>query len=387
VARALGDGGWSWFGDPRAIFHAGRYRRTYVGWVSRDGELTVASFDHVSRHVERFVLRSGLGVDDHGSPGMLMGPDGLLTVYYGGPRRATMHYRRANNPEDVTSWGPERTLPTNTRGDLGYTYPNPIHLSAERRTYLFWRGGQWWPAFSRRPTGGKWSQARTILRIPGQRPYLKFHSDGVRTIHIAYTEGNPGSFVNSVYYLRFEGDAFYRADGGRVARLADLPLAPSAGDRVYDARPGGVRAWVWDIAARRDGRPVIVYVLLPDGSSDCTYMFAEWTSGAWERHRIVDAGARLGHYAPGISFDHENPNVVVLSRKVGDRCVVERWRTADRGATWHHRRIDTGSLEGDSLRPIAPRGSVVERDVVWMQGRYLGFTDYRTDIVGHFSRG
>ena len=386
MARALGDGGWSWFGDPRAVFHAGRHRRTYVGWVSRDGEITVASFDHATRHLERVVLRRGLSVDDHNSPGLLMGADGHLTVYYMGPGRAHMFYRRTTRPEDVTSWDPERTLPTNTKGTRGYTYPNPIHLRGERRTYLFWRGGQWWPAFSRRRDGGKWTPARTLLRIEGQRPYLKLHSDGLRTIHIAYTEGNPGSFVNSVYYLRFEGDALHRADGERVAGIRGLPLAPSAGHRVYDARRDGVRAWVWDVAARRDGRPVIVYALLPDGSDDCTYMYAEWTEGAWRSHKIVNGGARLGHYAPGVSLDHENPNVVLLSRKIGERCVVERWRTADRGATWHHRRIDTGSHGGDALRPIAPRGSANERDAVWMQGRYLGYTDYRTDVLGHFSR-
>ena len=28
---------WSWFGDPRAVYHEGAHRRTYTGWVSRDG--------------------------------------------------------------------------------------------------------------------------------------------------------------------------------------------------------------------------------------------------------------------------------------------------------------------------------------------------------------
>ena len=74
--------------------------------------------------------------------------------------------------------------------------------------------------------------------------YLKFHTDGLSDIHIAYTEGNPGSFVNSVYYLRYRADAFHRADGTRVAGIRSLPLAPSDGERVYDARPSGVRAWV-----------------------------------------------------------------------------------------------------------------------------------------------
>jgi hypothetical protein len=360
VARTVGDGGWSWFGDPRAVYFAGRHRRT--------------------------VLKRGLSIDDHNSPGLLMRANGRLTVFYLGPSRAHMLYRRSSNAEDVASWGPEHTLPTNTPGHLGYTYPNPVYLSAEKRTYLFWRGAQWWPAFSRHSERGDWTPARTLLRIPDQRPYLKFHTDGVRHIHIAYTEGNAGSFVNSVYYLRYRGDAFHRADGTRVAGIRGLPLAPSEGDRVYDARASGVRAWVWDIAARRDGRPVIVYALFPDGS-DCIYMYAEWTSGRWQNHAIVAGGGRIGHfYAPGISLDHENPNVVYLSRKVRGRFVVQRWRTADNGATWHHRTIDTGTQEGDSLRPITPRGRATERDALWMQGRYHGYTDYQTDVLAHFAR-
>ena len=69
MARTLGDGGWSWFGDPRAVHFAGRERKTYVGWVDREGAVVVASFDHRSRHVERTVLKRGLSVDDHNSPG------------------------------------------------------------------------------------------------------------------------------------------------------------------------------------------------------------------------------------------------------------------------------------------------------------------------------
>ena len=216
--------------------------------------------------------------------------------------------------------------------------------------------------------------------------YLKFHTDGLSDIHIAYTEGNPASFVNSVYYLRYRADAFHRADGTRVAGIRSLPLAPSDGERVYDARPSGVRAWVWDIAARSDGRPVIVYALFPPGN-DCIYMYAHWTGSAWQHHRVAAGGGRIGRfYAPGISLDHENPDVVFLSRKQGDRFVVQRWRTADHGATWHHRTISAGSHDGHGLRPISPRGRATERDVLWMQGRYHGYTDYKTDILAHTAR-
>ena len=114
MARTVGDGGWSWFGDPRAVFFAGRHRRTYVGWVSRDGRVMVASFDHGSRHIERFVLRRGVSVDDHHSPGLLMRADGRLTVFYTGPHREHMFYRRSSEAEDVRRWGPEHRLPVNT---------------------------------------------------------------------------------------------------------------------------------------------------------------------------------------------------------------------------------------------------------------------------------
>src|SRR5688500_591507 len=39
-------GAWCWFGDPRAVYHVGAHRRTYVGWVNGGGDIQVASYDH-----------------------------------------------------------------------------------------------------------------------------------------------------------------------------------------------------------------------------------------------------------------------------------------------------------------------------------------------------
>ena len=369
----------------QAHLFAGRHRRTYTGWISRDGDLVVAAFDHATRRTQRAVLHRGLGTDDHNTPSLLMGADGRLTAFYSAhPRGSHLYHRRMLEPEDVTSFGPERRLGTNTPGPKGYTYPNALHLAAEGRTYLFWRGGDWSPAFSRRRGSGPWSKARTLLREPGERPYVKFAGDGERTIHMAFTEGNPGSFPNSIYYLRLRDDVLRRADGTRVARLADVPLRPARGDRVNDAAATGVRAWVWDVTVRRDGRPVIVYMLLPPGH-DCIYVYASWTGSRWEQHEIVNAGGRLdGNYAPGIALDHDDPSVVLLSRRVGDRFAIQRWRTADRGATWQHGTLVHPSGGGDAIRPVAVRNARTPEDVLWVQGEYVNFRDYRTDIVGHF---
>jgi hypothetical protein len=354
--------------------------------VTPDGEIMVASFDHRSRHIERHVLKRGMRKDDHDNPGLLLRPDHRLTAFYCDHHGPKMFYRHTRHPEDITRWGPERTLPVNTKGHFGYTYPNPMYLRAERRTYLWWRGGSHWPSFSRHIDGGRWTPARNLLHIEGQRPYIKFHTNGVDTIHMAFTEGNPGSFNNSVYYLRYQADGFFHADGKRVAGIRTIPIAPRRGQLVYDVHVHGDRAWIWDVAAHPDGRPVMVYATF-GRKPHAVYEYAEWTGTNWQRRPVIDAKGRLPEhdYAPGISLDHEDPRVILLSRKVGAHFRVERWRTGDAGATWHRRTLSHAGAH-DAIRPITPRGRAGESDVLWMQGEYRGFFDFRTDVVARLGR-
>jgi hypothetical protein len=385
--RHFGDGGWTWFSDPRAVYFKGRHRRTYLGWVQPDGAIVVASYDHATRHLEKAVLERGGRKDDHCNPALLMRTDGRLSAFYCGHHGPQMFYRRTRGAEDVTRWGPEHKLPTNTAGHFGYTYPNPMYLSAEHRTYLWWRGGTHWPAFSRHTDAGRWTKARNLLHIHGQRPYVKFHTDGVDTIHIAYTEGNPGSFNNSVYYLRYHRDAFFHADGRRVAGIRSIPIAPNQGQTVYDVHVHGDRAWVWDVAAHPDGRPVVVYATL-GRTPETAYEYAEWTGTQWVRRPIARGVGRLPPhaYAPGISLDHEDPRVILLSRKAGSGFRVERWHTNDAGATWKKRTLSHAADGSDAIRPITPRGRAGSRDVLWMQGDYRSFFDFRTDVISRLTR-
>ena len=103
-------------------------------------------------------------------------------------------------------------------------------------------------------------------------------------------------------------------------------------------------------------------------------MYAEWTGGAWHNEPIVDGGGRIGGiYAPGISLDHENPNVVYLSRKVGGRCVVRA--LADRRprrdvASPHGRRRRASGDCAAADHPARPRRP--SSTSLWMQGLYRG---------------
>jgi hypothetical protein len=315
-------GAWSWFGDPRAVYHEGAHRRTYTGWVSRDGSVQVASFDHDTGQRTIATLKARLQIDDHNNPSILVRPDGRLLVFWSTHAGPTMWYRCSARPEDVSAWEPERVFPTNTPGSRGYTYPNPVQLSAEgNRVYLFWRGGNFNPSFSTLDGGSStWSPARTLILNPAERPYVKYGGNGVDTIAMAYTQAHPRSGRTNIYYAAYRAGALRRADGSVISTMANLPIAPGEGEQVYDWETSG-NAWV-----------------------------------------------------------HDDPSTVYLSRQVGGRFEAEVWTTPDGGATWSSRPLTSGSAL-NNYRPVSPRGQRGDdHSVVWMHGAYPSYSSYQTGL-------
>jgi PKD repeat protein len=383
----IGDGAWSWFGDPRAVTYTGAHTRTYVGWVDPDGDIMVSSFDHATRQRVTAVLAARLNRDDHAAPAIQVRPDGRLVVFYSRHVGPAMHYRVSSRPEDVTSWEAPQTAPVNTPGVRGYTYPNPVRLEAEDQTYLFWRGGNYNPTFSVQADGSSaWSAARNLILMPGERPYVKYAASGGDTIHVAYTNAHPAEFGDvNVYYARIRAGTIERAGGQQVGTLA-APIAPTDGDLVYD---GAEPAWVHDVAADPAGRPVIVLASFPS-ASDHRYRYARWTGAGWEVHEITAAGGSFRedggspYYSGGLTLDHEDPSRVYLSRQVGPGSWrVEAWTTADGGASWTSQAISAPATERN-VRPVSPRGMAAfggDLSVVWMRGTYPNYVDYGTSIA------
>ena len=162
-----------WTGDPRADA-AGRRRvvvvrrpargsltggRTYVGWVAQDGDIKLSVYDHATLQRTTALVAPRVEVDDHANPAVQILPDGRVRAYYSAHAGPRMWYRTSLAPEDISAWGPAQTVPENPAGSSGFTYPNPIHLAAEGRTYLFWRGG----------TRARPSRASPTDRTPGPR--------------------------------------------------------------------------------------------------------------------------------------------------------------------------------------------------------------------------
>ena len=73
-------GAWSWFGDPRAVFHEGEHRRTYAGFVTSIGDIALVQFDHDSRELASVVVKEQLQQDDRASPALMIRPDHRHTI-------------------------------------------------------------------------------------------------------------------------------------------------------------------------------------------------------------------------------------------------------------------------------------------------------------------
>jgi hypothetical protein len=391
-AVTLGDGGWSWFGDPRAVTYAGKHTRTYIGWLSRGGDVTVQSYDEDTKATATSVVHAAFQRDDHANPSLLVRSDGRIAAFYSQHNGASLLYRLSTNPEDVSSWGPEQSVHTNSAAppgapSRGYTYPNPIRLGDEATTYLFWRGGDYEPTFSAQADGQTtWAPARTLIQVPGQRPYVKYASNGTDTIDFAFTNAHPREAPDvNIYFARYRAGNIERADGTKIADVG-TPIDPAAADKVFD---GPENAWVHDVAEDSGGRPVIVFASFPS-AADHRYHYARWTGSQWDVHQITPAGGSISadgnepQYSGGITLDHEDPSHVYLSRQVGNAWEVEAWTTSDGGTSWTSQAITEGSSE-KNVRPVSPRGLIPfdsDLSIIWLRGAYNSYVTYQTSLAG-----
>lgn len=370
-----------------------------AGWVKSDGTIEIGAWDQRTGRVETHALHPQFERDDHDAPALLLLPDGRVAAFYSLHARGDMRLRVTMKPADISGWAPERELGFNApeRGQRGTTYANPVLLTGEANAiYLFWRGPDFKPTFAvSRDLGATWSPPRTLISRPGaddtNRPYLKLCSDGAGRIDFVFTDGHPRNEpTNSVFHMRYERGAFWRADGTRLATIDQLPIDPARCDRVYDGATLG-RAWIWDIATLRDGAPVIAYTRLPS-ETDHRYAFARWSDTQWLTTEICRAGGWFPqtpvgktepepHYSGGMSLDPRDPFTVYLARRTDGVFEIERWHSSNEGRTWNGVPVTAHSTR-DNVRPAVVRGERSDGPtLLWMSNeRYVHYTDFRSAI-------
>ena len=367
------------------MYVAGQFEEIFVGWIDWSGNVTVGAYDPQSGVTSNHVI-GHLFHDDHSDPSIFVEPDKRLTVFWSGHGGAQMDYRSTVRPEDISAWEPLQHVPRDVKGSLGVTYPNPVLLSAEDdKLYLFWRGADWSADYATRTLNGHWSRTHELIRVRGQRPYVKVASDGRHRIALAFTNGHPRRVLTSIYYAVYRAGSLWTAGGRWIAPIAGGPIAPRRADLVYNAHATHVPAWVWDVALDPRGRPVIVYVTFPSVQRQ-EYWYAAWTGMRWISHFLttgggtISPGTREYEYSGGIALDHSDPSILYLSRQVSGGFEIERWTTADGGVRWRHVVVvPAGGTE--NVRPLVPRGWDRGRmSLLWLRGHYGYFTRYRTSV-------
>jgi hypothetical protein len=394
----VADGAWCWFSDPRAIYHRGERERVYFGYINRRGDVCIGSKDLASGRIESFTLHDSLQIDDHNVPSILILPDGRLLTFYN-EHNGHVFMRKCKNPEDISAWEDEQIV-CRKSAEYNYTYTNPVQLGDENgRIYLIGRKvgpsrsfEHWWQYFKYSEDEGQtWSDDIILLDNEGRvnPPYLKVTTDHHSRIDFLFTDGHPkiGPDV-SVYHMYYRSDTFYQTNGSVITTREQLPIPVRTVQKVYDAVPTQIRAWIWDIALK-DGRPVVTYGRFPS-EVDHFYHYAYWQDDRWVDHELVNSGSwmaslrqgdvvREAHYSGGIVLDHQDPTRIYLSRDIAGKFEIEHRRLLLDGR-WETSLV-TEHSPVNNMRPYVVYHSPPEQPILlWMSGHYRHYTEYETGI-------
>jgi hypothetical protein len=380
IFQLTGDGAWTWFNDPRAIYDDGKI---ITGWVTRSGDIEFASHNLTTHDTTILPLDRGFDADDHVNPSFLKNPDGTITAFYaphGGPDVRSVKITRGTN-NFCTADRPTLVPRTNEDppGSWGWSYTNPFYLSHERRLYLASRGPNFNPVI-RVCENGAWGSAKHFILNQNERPYVKYDSNGLDRISFAFTDAHPLGHRNNIYFASYRDGVYWRPNGTKIRSITDGPLT------MEDAQAAivytGDNSWIWDVATDSSGHPIAVFASFPTTDAH-RYHWSRWDGSQWLDRVLVDnAGGSIApatdefHYSGGIAVDHTNPNIVYLSRQTApEQWDLEQWKTRDNGETWSH--LTIASAKGvKNIRPFVPLGRPAHTEMVlWMSGAY-GYWDF-----------
>jgi hypothetical protein len=381
----VADGGWCWFGNPRAVYSS-TYDKTYYGYVNSSGDIVVASYDHSTKAIVTTALKSALEYDDHDNPTILILSDGKIACFYSAHHADPIYYRVSSSAGDISAFDAEQSVSPSTN----HTYPNPCMLSGEsNRIYLFYRNVDRELAYIYSDNATSTWSAEQVLVEATNYVYFQIDSNGTDRIDIAMTHATSGGSSDKVdiRHVYFAAEVLYASDGTELASkaAAGFPIDFTDATVVYSKAVTGFSSWVWDVSCN-GGSPEIAYVELQDADTQI-YRYAIWNGATWTDNDIVDAGTHItddgageDYYTGGICLDHSAEGTVYFS--VGD-CTsskIQKGVTADSGTNWTV--TDFYSDGAQNVRPVVPRNSVAGMSLLWMNGNYPYYTSFDTEIFG-----
>jgi hypothetical protein len=413
------DGGWCWFQDERAIIHDDKLIVSTLAMgvsdKSRRGDAEVVVYDLKTGSHRWMTLFDDIGADDHNMGAFVVMPGGRILAVAATHGATNWFAARVSEPDDPLKWGPvDRVVPTEKSR---ITYSNLHRLSAENgRIYNFYRGldNSFKPSFAYTDdNAATWTSGGIFIDVPAKvrhRPYVKYASNGLDTIHMVYTEGHPRDFDNSIYHIFYRAGSLHGSAGSPIAPLSKGLSKPQLGTVVYQ---GGVTnvAWTQDVELDGNGQPVVVFSTQrdpstlgaghPESGRDHRYHYARWDGSQWIEHEIAFAGSRLypkeDDYTGLIALHPDDVTQVYFSTNVepttGKPLIsgadgkqhyeIFHGVTSDGGKSWKFEAVTKNSTL-DNIRPTVPKWGKEGKGrtaVLWLRGKLETYTQYQLQVV------
>lgn len=416
------NGGWSWFGDERAVIDTER-NVLYVGSLAnhagpggkdKDGDVEVTRVDLATGDTTIDVLHDALtsygGGDDHNVASLLILPNGKCLAAYTGHNNNPLTYFRTFDP-DTETWGPEtifdwnETIPSGC--NFNCTYNNLFYLPNEKTVVNISRNHNRCPnMIISRDLGQTWeyvgqlvkpcaAEGASDLYVNG---YLKYSQQGNR-IDLLATERHPRNFSNSLYHGYLANGALHRADGEVIDEKIDaIPSADATNLTQVFASGTEVlgevmnHAWMLDFEHYPDGKMVALFKNRVAGSIENHHFFyGLYADGKWTTYPLAQAGGRLFRseqdYTGLGAIDPNTPDVLYISTPIDpntDKKLTHhelfQGQTDDAGKTWTWKAV-TKDSSANNFRPIIPRWKSGHTALIWNRGTMKTSQNYNQEVV------
>ncbi|MGC4033457.1 MAG: BNR-4 repeat-containing protein [Tepidisphaeraceae bacterium] len=422
------NGIWCWFEDNRAIIDVNTNQLLIstiasgdgAGGAARDSHNEVVSYSLTNNTVTApatlidYKAVLGIIADDHNTPALNIRSDGrYVATYTAHQNDNVIRTRVSTNPGDATSWGPEQTL--SVASNRGTTYSNVYTLSSTGLTYDFFRGHNYDPhVLVSSNDGTTYTYAGHLLMDPGnsagQRPYVRYASNGVDKVFFLTTTGHPNEGSTSIYAGYMDAQQrVHSLDGTDLGPLGTYngvatSVAACTPVMMYNTGVNGTartHMWSTDIELDSSGKPYFGFTSRVNSSTaDHRFYYSRWNGSALVTNEVARAGGFLytgqSDYTGLMALSPSDPNTLYISTKIDPRdstgatatnkYEIYRGYTTDSGATWQWVPITVGSTD-DNIRPVAPTWDSTHTSLLWMKGTYTNYQHADMALVGKFYTG